>query len=124
MIKKNIFYRKKKHINLYFFLIFILLFILVFIFLSKNQSEYFIVNENSENFYNIPKDKKGKKVSNADIKILDYDYNLNKKTEKMIQILIFQFNYMHLQNMKILIKFIMIIKIIYHSMQKTYLLFH
>jgi len=82
MIKKNIFYRKKKQINLYFFLIFIFLCILVIIFLSKNQLEYFIINENTNNFYIIPKDKKGKKVSNSDIKILDYDYNLNKKTEK------------------------------------------
>ena len=82
MKKKIIFYRKKININYYFFLVFILLLISTFIFLLQKQSEYFIVNENTKNFYNIPKDKKGKKISNADIKILDYDYNLNKKIEK------------------------------------------
>ena len=82
MKKKNIFHPKKTYINYYFFLVFILLLISAFIFLLQKQSEYFIVNENTKNFYNIPKDKKGKKVSNTNIKILDYDFNLNKKIEK------------------------------------------
>ena len=82
MIKKYIFHRKKIHINFYFFLFLFFLLIICFIFLSKNPLEYFIVNENTEIFYIIPKDKKGKKISNADIKILDYDYNLNKNTKK------------------------------------------
>jgi len=84
MIKKNIFYRKKSNNNLYFFIIFLFLLIIIFVFIfySKNKFQYFIIDDNNKNFYSIPKDKKGKKIANIDIKILDYNYNLNKKTDK------------------------------------------
>ena len=81
MKKKNIFYNKKTHNNFYLFLIFLFLLVTIYYFYLKNNNEYFFINKNVKNFYIIPKDKKGKIISNQDIKILDYTYNLNKNTD-------------------------------------------
>ena len=73
-------YKKKN--NKLFYLISILFIIpLIFIlnFKFNNQNKFLIIGHYSDNFYIIPKDKKGLKIPNTDKRILDLDL---KKQEK------------------------------------------
>jgi len=84
MINRNIFI-KNKHKKTYYLFIFISILLIIFIISSIYSSKYyeiFNVNENKKNFYIVPKDKQGKIITNSEIKILDYNYNLEKKIEK------------------------------------------
>ena len=55
---------------------------IIFIFYSQKTHESFIIEKNINKFYIIPNDKGGKTIPNQELKILDYDYNINKKIEK------------------------------------------
>ena len=83
MKKRNIFNKKKSNKKYY-----ILLIVLFFFFMSlfslyflTYQHEFFVINENIKKFYIIPKDKKGKIIPNTNIRILDYNNNLNQASE-------------------------------------------
>ena len=84
MIKRRIF-RRNKSIS-FFYIIFLIVFIFIVFLINQfywqNQYNFFVIDENKNEFYNIPTNKKGKIISNKEIKILDYNYNLKKKTEK------------------------------------------
>ena len=83
MKKRKIFNKKKSNKKYY-----ILLIVLFFFFMSlfslyflTYQHEFFVINENIKKFYIIPKDKKGKTAPNTNIRILDYNNNLNQASE-------------------------------------------
>ena len=75
MIRRQIFKKrksKKKIISLIILLILIILFYFSFSYKNKN---FIIISENKENFFIVPKDKGGKKVSNLDKKSLNLKSN-------------------------------------------------
>tara|TARA_Y100001970_G_scaffold287557_1_gene412514 strand:+ start:3588 stop:4118 length:531 start_codon:yes stop_codon:yes gene_type:complete len=81
MNKKKIFKKKNFSWKIIFFLIFIF-FIFLFFFYNKNQ--YFEINEFKENFYNVPIEKGGQKISNLNkkslhLKSLNLDLNSNEE---------------------------------------------
>ena len=84
MKKRKIFKRKKS--KSFFYIIFLIIFIFIVFLINQfywqNQYNFFVINENNNEFYNIPTNKKGKIISNKEIKILDYNYNLKQKPEK------------------------------------------
>ena len=84
MNKRKIFKRKNsnKKLNILLVTLFILIISIIYIFYLQTQNKFFVVDENKEEFYIIPSDKKGKIIPYKDIKILDYDYNLEKNIEK------------------------------------------
>ena len=73
MAIKYIFNKKKKFyfFRNYFLSIIILLFLILLIVKNNNDSDFIIIPEFKGNFYNIPKDKGGKKVANTDKKSLN-----------------------------------------------------
>ena len=83
MKKRNIFNKKKPN-KKYYILLIVLFFFSVSLFslyFLTYQHEFFVINENIKKFYIIPKDKKGKTISNTNIRILDYNNNLNQASE-------------------------------------------
>ncbi len=84
MNKRKIFKRKNsnKKLNILLVTLFILIISIIYIFYLQTQNKFFVVDENKEEFYIIPSDKKGKIIPNKNIKILDYKYNLEKKIKK------------------------------------------
>ena len=87
MKKKRIFTKQRTKKIYYFFCIVLILIIIIIIIIlyPKNRYGIFILNENINNFYTIPKNKKGKIISNSEIKILDYKntliHNLDNNNE-------------------------------------------
>ena len=85
MKNRRIFSKKKS--NFFLFFTFIILSV-VFIFLINNfylkkNNKIFLINENSYEFYIVPKDKQGKIIPNTQVKILNENDNqqiLNKDT--------------------------------------------
>ena len=84
MIKRRIFIRNKS--ISFFYIIFLIVFIFIVFLINQfywqNQYNFFVIDENKNEFYNIPTNKKGKIISNKEIKILDYNYNLKQEPEK------------------------------------------
>ena len=83
MKKRKIFNKNKSNKKYYISLIVLFFFFmsLFSLYILTYQHEFFVINENIKKFYIIPKDKKGKTVPNTNIRILDYNNNLNQASE-------------------------------------------
>ena len=74
MIKKNIFFKKRKA-YLFYIILFIFLFIL-FIFYISIPKKFITIYENKDVFFIIPNEKGGKKILNLDKKSLNINKNI------------------------------------------------
>lgn len=81
MFKKNIFIKRKKYFNKYFFfIIFISVLLVIFIqFFNNSKYNYFEVKNFNDSFYIIPEDPGGKKIMNLDKISLHLKDENNKK---------------------------------------------
>ena len=73
MIKKKIFKKKSKNKNIILSVIFLFILFFIYIYYVKfvKINKFFIIPENKDIFYLIPKDKGGEKVTNLDKKSLN-----------------------------------------------------
>lgn len=72
MLKKNIFYKRKKNVNNFFFVVVVILILLagLILVLTYSKQEFFDIPEFKSKFYIIPDDRGGTKVLNLDKKAL------------------------------------------------------
>ena len=98
MIRRKIFKKRKSKKKIIYLIILLILIILFYFSLSYKNKNFIIISENKENFFIVPKDKGGKKVSNLDKKSLNlksqenFDKNENIPEDLLFSIQIYTNN--------------------------------
>ena len=75
-MQKNIFSKKKRSFSLLILIAIFFVTIIIFLIIT-NPKDYFIVNENVDKYYIIPKDRGGEKVKYLDKKSINNSYSEN-----------------------------------------------